>query len=67
MKAQSVKATELRELARKFRVRAAEAEEGAYRNLMLRTAHELEEFAEAMATTSSELVLAEVSEGSGSA
>ena len=40
-----LEATEVAQLARRFRSRAAEAEDGIYRNLMLRTASELEELA----------------------
>lgn len=43
MELRSMRAAEVAKLARKFRLRAAEAEEGVYRTLMLRTALELEE------------------------
>ena len=54
----SVGSNELRELAKRFRRRADEAAPGHYRNLMLRTASELEARAHSLdATGGGELIL----------
>ena len=61
MELQAIKAAGLRELARKFRARAAEGGPGIYCDLMLRSAVELEEFAASMENKGDpEFVLVEV-------
>lgn len=47
---QSIKADEVKEIARRFRTRAAEAQDTVYHALMLRTAAELEELADTLAS-----------------
>jgi hypothetical protein len=54
----SAKAEELRELARKFRARAADCPPGYYHDLILQTAGELEELATSLAANGgTELVI----------
>lgn len=61
MELQAIKAEGLRKLARTFRERAAEAGPGMYRDLMIQTASELEEYAAEMEKAGpSETVLVEV-------
>ena len=49
MELRSVKAEELRELARKFRARAAGCPPGFYHDLILQTADEMDELANSLA------------------
>jgi hypothetical protein len=57
----SVGSNELRELAARFRKRADEAAPGHYRDLMLRTASELEERAQGLdASGGTELILLDI-------
>ena len=49
MELRSVKAEELREMARRFRERAKDCEPGHYRDLIIQSARELEELAESIA------------------
>ena len=48
MELRSVKAKELLEMVQRFRARAAECEPGFYRDLILRTANELEAHAQTL-------------------